>query len=140
MKIALAADHQGYNLKQELIDELKDKYELIDLGTDSTKIVNFPDFAIALGEKIVKKEADLGIAICGTGIGMSIAANKVKGVMCAKIDSLNDAVFAKHHNNANVLAFSSNKTKEEVIEMIEAFLNTQFSSEERYARRIQQIK
>lgn len=140
MKIALAADHRGYNLKQELIENLKENYEIVDLGTDSEDSVDFPKFGILIGETIKNKEADLGIAICGTGIGISIAANKVKGVMCAKIDNLNDAVFAKHHNNANVLAFSANKTKEEALEMINAFLNTTYNGEEKYQRRIDEIK
>ena len=139
MKIALAADHRGYPLKQELIENLKEKYEIIDLGTNSEESVDFPQFGILVGETVKKGDADLGIAVCGTGIGISIAANKVKGVMCAKIDNLNDAVFAKHHNNANVLAFSANKTKEEALEMINAFLETTYNKEEKYQRRIDAI-
>lgn len=77
MKIALASDHRGYKLKQELIEYLKTKYEIIDLGTNSEESTDFPKYGILLGESIQKKEADLGIAICGTGIGISIAANKV---------------------------------------------------------------
>ena len=122
-----------------MINNLKDKYEVLDLGTNSDESVDFPEFGILLGETVKDKKADLGVAICGTGIGISIAANKVKGIMCAKIDNLNDAVFAKHHNNANVIAFSANKTKEEALEMINAFLETSYNNEEKYQRRIDEI-
>ena len=81
MKIALASDHRGYHLKQELIEALKEKCEILDLGTNSEESVDFPEFGILVGETVKNKEADLGIAICGTGIGISIAANKVKGVI-----------------------------------------------------------
>ena len=120
MKIALASDHRGYHLKQELIKELEKSYEIIDLGTNSEEQVDFPIYGIKLGETIQNKEADLGIAICGTGIGISIAANKVKGVMCAKINSEEEAILAKQHNNANVIALSGNTDKEKALKMIEA--------------------
>ncbi len=140
MKIALASDHRGYNLKQELIKTLKNNYEILDLGTNSTESVDFPKYGILLGETIRDKKADLGIAICGTGIGISIAANKVKNVMCAKIDSINDAKLAKEHNNANVLALRGDLNKEEAIKMIETFLSSKHLQDEKYQRRIKEIK
>ena len=140
MKIALASDHRGYNLKQELIKTLKNNYEILDLGTNSTESVDFPKYGILLGETIRDKKADLGIAICGTGIGISIAANKVKNVMCAKIDSINDAKLAKEHNNANVLALRGDLNKEEAIKMIETFLSSKRLQDEKYQRRIKEIK
>lgn len=140
MKIALASDHRGYNLKQELIKALKNNYEILDLGTNSTESVDFPKYGILLGETIRDKKADLGIAICGTGIGISIAANKVKNVMCAKIDSINDAKLAKEHNNANVLALRGDLNKEEAIKMIETFLSSKHLQDEKYQRRIKEIK
>lgn len=140
MKIALASDHRGYNLKQELIKTLKNNYEILDLGTNSTESVDFPKYGILLGETIRDKKADLGIAICGTGIGISIAANKVKNIMCAKIDSINDAKLAKEHNNANVLSLRGDLNKEEAIKMIETFLSSKYLQDEKYQRRIKEIK
>ena len=123
MKIALASDHRGYDLKEYLIKELKKNYEILDLGTNSTESVDFPVYGIALGEAIKNKEADLGIAICGTGIGISIAVNKVQGVMCAKISNEIEAKLAKEHNNANVIALSGDLPQEEALNMINTFLN-----------------
>lgn len=140
MKIAIASDHRGYKLKQELISSLQEKYTIIDLGTNSEESVDFPKYGIALGETIKNKKADLGIAICGTGIGISIAVNKVKGVMCAKISNIEEAQLAKKHNNANVIALSGNTTKEEALKMIEEFLKSTPNKEEKYQRRINQIK
>lgn len=139
MKIALASDHRGYKLKQELIEYLKTKYEIIDLGTNKEESTDFPKYGILLGETIQKKEADLGIAICGTGIGISIAANKVKGIMCAKINNEEEAKLAKEHNNANVIALSGKTPLEQAKKMIEIFINSNPNKEEKYQRRINQI-
>lgn len=140
MKIAIASDHRGYKLKQELISSLQEKYTIINLGTNSEESVDFPKYGIALGETIKNKKADLGIAICGTGIGISIAVNKVKGVMCAKISNIEEAQLAKKHNNANVIALSGKTQKEEALKMIEEFLKSTPNKEEKYQRRINQIK
>ena len=139
MKIALASDHRGYKLKQELIEYLKTKYEIIDLGTNSEESTDFPKYGILLGESIQKKEADLGIAICGTGIGISIAANKVKGIMCAKINNEEEAKLAKDHNNANIIALSGKIPLEKAKKMIETFINSTPNQETKYQRRINQI-
>lgn len=139
MKIALASDHRGYKLKQELIEYLKTKYEIIDLGTNSEESTDFPKYGILLGESIQKKEADLGIAICGTGIGISIAANKVKGIMCAKINNEEEAELAKEHNNANIIALSGKIPLEKAKKMIETFINSTPNQETKYQRRINQI-
>lgn len=139
MKIALASDHRGYNLKQELVEKLKNNYEILDLGTNSEEQVDFPQFGIALGETIRDKKADLGIAICGTGIGISIAANKVKGIMCAKISNKDEARLAKEHNNANIIALSGDIKPEEAFNMVVTFLNAEPNTEEKYLRRIEQI-
>lgn len=140
MKIAIASDHRGYKLKQELINNLKNNYEVLDLGTNSEESVDFPKFGIFLGETIKDKKADLGIAICGTGIGISIAANKVKNVICAKINNIEEAKLAKEHNHANILAISGKITTNEAMKMIETFLNTKPLNDEKYLRRINQIK
>ncbi len=139
MRIALASDHRGYVLKSELIKVLKDDYEILDLGTNSEESVDFPLFGIKLGETIRDKQADFGIAICGTGIGISIAVNKVKGVMCAKISSIDEARLAKEHNNANAIAMSGSIDKDKAIEMVKTFIKSNPNSEEKYTRRINQI-
>ena len=140
MTIAMASDHIGYKLKQEIIENLQKEYQILDLGTNSEESVDFPKYGIALGETIKNKKADLGIAICGTGIGISIAVNKVKGVMCAKISNIEEAKLAKEHNNANVIALSGKTPKEEALKMIEEFLKSVPNKEEKYQRRINQIK
>ena len=140
MKIAIASDHRGYKLKQEIIENLQKEYQIIDLGTNSEESVDFPKYGIALGEVIKNKKADLGIAICGTGIGISIAVNKVKGVMCAKISNIEEAKLAKEHNNANVIALSGKTPKEEALKMIEEFIKSTPNKEEKYQRIINQIK
>ncbi len=141
MKIAIASDHRGYELKEYLIAELSinEEIEVLDLGTNSLESVDFPIYGIKLGEAIKNKEADLGIAICGTGIGISIAANKVKGVMCAKINNEKEARLAKEHNNANVIALSGETDPEEAFNMIVTFLNSEPNQEEKYQRRIEEI-
>lgn len=140
MKIALASDHRGYRLKQELIENLKQEYEIIDLGTTSEESTDFPVYGIKLGETIIENKESIGIAICGTGIGISIAANKVKGIMCAKISNKEEARLAKEHNRANVIALSGNLTKEEALDMIYEFLNAKEIDEEKYTKRINQIR
>ena len=138
MKIGIASDHRGYALKEALKGSLID-CEIIDYGTTNTDPVDYPDYAFKLGKVINQKEADLGILICGTGIGMSIAANKVKGIRCAHVASSNDAILAREHNNANVIAFGKNTTVNEAIKMVDLFIATDFKKEERHIRRIQKI-
>lgn len=140
MKIALASDHRGYKLKQELIENLKQNYEIIDIGTTSEESADFPVYGIKLGETIKENKDTIGIAICATGIGISIAANKVKGIMCAKISNKEEARLAKEHNRANVIAISGNLSKKEALEMIYEFLNAKEIEEEKYIRRIEQIR
>ena len=105
MKVGIASDHRGYKLKEKLKGYLLKKgYEGLDLGTNSTESVDYPDFGIALGEKVRDKEVEFGIAICGTGIGISIACNKVKGIRCARVTNSRDAKETRSHNNANIVA------------------------------------
>ena len=102
MKIGLASDHRGYKLKQQLINELKNRnYEVIDYGTNSEESTDYPDYAFKLGESIVNKNADFGVAICGSGIGISIACNKVKGIRCAKVDSIGDVIATRNDNETS---------------------------------------
>ena len=137
--IFLGADHRGYELKKELVKELTN-YELIDYGTYSTESVDYPDYAFLLGYKVVKKEVDYGIAICGSGIGISIACNKVNGIRCAKVNTVLDAKMTRLDNDANVIALSAKTNKNDAIELINTFLETNFSNEERHINRINKIK
>lgn len=138
MKIAIATDHNGVKEKEELIAKIKG-YEFIDMSTDNTPIDDYPDFAFRVAEAVVNKEVDYGILMCGTGIGMSIAANKVKGVRCAHCSSKEQAHLAKEHNNANIIALSYKQDINELMSMIEEFLKTPFSEDERHVRRINKV-
>lgn len=138
MKIAIATDHNGVNEKKELINRLKE-YEFIDLSTDNNPTDDYPDFAFRVCQSVNNKEADLGILMCGTGIGMSIAANKVKGIRCARITNEEDAKLAKSHNHANAIAFSAKTSLNDAIKYIKTFINTQVDSSERHQRRVNEI-
>ena len=85
IKIGIASDHRGYTLKEQIIDKIANQYEIIDCGTTSIESVDYPDYAFKLGNLVADKDVDFGIAICGSGIGISIACNKVKGIRCAKV-------------------------------------------------------
>ena len=136
MKIYIASDHRGYELKEFIKKNLD--YEFIDLGTTSTTSVDYPDYAFKIGKK-VRDNNKFGIAICGSGIGISIACNKVKGIRCAKVNSIKDAITSRKDNNANIIALSSNINKDRVLKIIDTFINTNFSSEERHIKRIKKI-
>ena len=108
MKVAIGCDHAGYPLKMAVEDKLlKDGYEIMDLGTDSTEPVDYPGYGKAVGEAVARGLAERGIVICGSGIGISIAANKVKGVRCALCTSVEMAEMSRRHNDANVLAMGA---------------------------------
>lgn len=136
MKIAIANDHKGFLLKEQLVLYLKENgYEVLDLGTDSLDSTDYPIYAKKLGEKIISKEVEKGILICGTGIGMSIAANKIKGIRCAKVSNEEEAYLTRLDNDANVLALSCKIEKEEAFKIVSVFLKTTTSEEERHVRR-----
>lgn len=127
MKIGLANDHGGYELKNKLIQELEKKgYIVVNYGSDSTLRADYPVYAFKMCQGLINSEIDFGIAICKTGIGMSIACNKVKGIRCAKIDNEIDAEFSKRHNNANIIAISANKKLDEILKLIDIFINSTF--------------
>ena len=111
-------------------------YEAIDFGKNSDEPVDYPEFAFKVGEAIRDKKIDRGILVCRTGIGMSIACNKVKGVRCAKVDSVEEAALTRIDNDSNVIALSYAKTLPEMKEIIKTFLEMNFSDEERHKRRI----
>lgn len=140
MKIGLASDHRGYKLKTKIENYLKKRgFDVIDFGTTSTSSVDYPNFGILLGEAASNKEIDLGIAICGTGIGISIACNKVKGVRCAKISNVKEGKLSIMHNNANVIALSGSMPTFRAYDIIDVILKTKYIEEERHQRRIDLI-
>ena len=137
--IGIASDHAGYEIKNKLITYLKElNYDVKDYGTDSIDSTDYPIYAFKLGEAI-NNEIDKGILVCGTGIGMSIACNKVKGVRCSKVDNLIEAKLTRSHNDSNVLALSALKDIEELKKIVKVYLETPFSNEERHIRRIDEI-
>ena len=136
MKIAIANDHNGVNIKTMLKKYLEELgYEVLDFGSNTSESVDYPNYAFKVGKSVANKESDLGILICGTGIGMSIACNKVKGVRCAKVSNLEESILSRQHNNANVIALSSHLSESDLKEITKAFIETNFSSEERHIRR-----
>ena len=137
MKIGIASDHRGVILKEKIKNYLNDKYKIIDYGTNSIESVDYPEYAFKIGESIKDNKIDFGILICGTGIGMSIACNKVKKVRCAKVTTKEDAFLARSHNNANVIALSENTSNYK--EIIDTFLTTEASKEEKHQRRVEMI-
>jgi ribose 5-phosphate isomerase B len=140
MRLAIATDHNGVNEKKEIISFLLNQgFEVDDLSPDNTSIDDYPDFAKRVCESVLNKKADLGILMCGTGIGMSIAANKFKGIRCAKVSDESEAILARQHNNANVIALSYKENINSLKLMIEKFVKTEFSNEERHIRRIEKI-
>lgn len=140
MKIGISSDHRGYEKKQKLIELLKEKYDITDFGNDVfDQEDDYPDYAIKVSEAVAKGELDYGITMCGSGIGVSIAANKVKGIRCAKVDNVEDAKLSKKDNNSNVIALNSSKPIEELKEIIEAYLTTNYEFVPRYQRRIDKI-
>lgn len=141
MKIVIANDHRGAKLKNIIVKHLeKNNYSVEDIGTNNNISVDYPKYAFELCKKIIEKDADFGILICGTGIGMSIAANKVKGIRCANVHNNLEAKLSKEHNNANVIAISSNLNALKAKKMVDTFLKTSFSNEERHLNRIKLIE
>jgi len=140
MKIAIATDHHGVEEKKEIMKKLENKYEFIDKSVNNYATDDFPDFALAVAKSVLSKEADFGILMCGTGIGMSIAANKVKGIRAAHCSNVEQARLTRLDNDANIICLSYKQDISELIQMINMFMNTEHSKEERHHRRVQKIK
>lgn len=141
MKIGIASDHQGIHLKEKMIYYLKGKVsKLVDFGTNSEESVDYPLYAKIVADKVNAKEIDFGILVCGTGIGMCIAANKVNGIRCANVYDENQAFLARSHNDANIISIRQDMPAELAIKIIDKFMNTPFSKEERHVRRIKEIE
>lgn len=140
MKIALASDHGGFALKEELKTYLAGEgYALLDLGTDSEESVDYPIYGKACAEAVAGGKADKGIVCCGTGIGISIAANKVRGIRCALCTDTVMAELTKKHNNANMLALGGRTTDvETAVAITKTWLETEFEGG-RHQRRIDML-
>jgi len=137
MKIGIASDHRGFKLK-ELIKENLD-YDFIDYGTNSEESTDYPIYAFKLGEAVVNKDVEYGVAICGSGIGISIACNKVKGIRCAKVSNEEEAKYTRNDNNSNIVAFGEKTPLEEALNIVKTFVETPSSTEEKHQRRVQEI-
>lgn len=138
-KIAIASDHAGFNLKEAIKNHFADSVEWLDLGTDSEESVDYPDFGKALGEAITNGEAPRGVVICGSGIGISIAANRFPKVRAALCMTKEMAHLARQHNDANVLALGERLVDtERAIEIVDVFLNTEFEGG-RHQRRVDKL-
>ena len=139
-KVAIASDHAGFELKEILKDFLKDHCEVLDLGTDSTKPVDYPDFAKKLAEAVVAGEAQRGILICGSGIGASVAANKIAGARAGLCHDSYSARQGVEHDHMNILALGSRVIGVELAkELVSVYLAAVESEEPRHLRRIQKI-
>lgn len=140
MKIAIACDHGGLDLKKAAIKYLNEHdYEVVDFGTDTPTSCDYPDFALPAAEAVAKGECKYGVLICGTGIGVSIAANKVKGIRCAHCHDTFSAKFTRLHNDANMVAFGQRVIGEGLmLEILDTFLTTGFEGG-RHQNRIDKI-
>lgn len=140
MKIYIASDHRGVLLKNKIIKHLMDKKILVnEVSIINNENDDYPDFAFAVCQKVLEDDTNLGILLCGNGIGMSIAANKVKGIRAIRaVDEL-DCYNGKNHNGANVLCIGSNLDEELVKTMVDTFINTPNPNKERHIKRINKI-
>lgn len=136
--VALASDHAGFALKEELKTEItRLGLDYLDLGTDSSDSVDYPDFGRAVADALTEGRADRGVIVCGTGIGISIAANRVNGVRAAVCHDATTARLAREHNDANVLALGARIICSEVAkDCLHAFLSATFDGGERHQRRV----
>ena len=141
MKVAVACDHAGFPLKQTIMDVVsKAGHEVIDLGTDSTAPVDYPDFAEKAGRAIQRREADRAIVICGSGVGAAVAANKMAGIRAGLCHDTYSAHQCVEHDDVNLLALGGRIIGPEVaVEIVRAFLAAKFSGEERHLRRVNKI-
>ncbi|HAX02734.1 MAG: ribose 5-phosphate isomerase B [Tenericutes bacterium GWC2_34_14] len=140
MRVAIGSDHGGFELKEKIKNYLlEQKITVVDYGTNSSESVDYPEYGEKVGHAVMNDHFDFGIVLCGTGIGISIAANKVEGIRAALIYDNETARLAKEHNNANVIAIGGRTTSyEKAISMINTFMKTSF--EERHQRRLDKIK
>jgi RpiB/LacA/LacB family sugar-phosphate isomerase len=141
MRIALGSDHAGFDMKQSLLTYVQGLgYEALDVGTDSTAPVDYPDFAEAVGEAIRSHRAERGILICGSGVGASVAANKIPGIRAGLCHDCYSAHQGVQHDNMNILVLGSRVIGLELArDLVKEFLDANFSEEERHVRRLQKV-
>jgi ribose 5-phosphate isomerase B len=141
MRIAIGSDHAGFELKRHLADALTARgHEVTDLGTNSLESCDYPDYAARVAYEVVQGRADRGMLVCATGMGMTMAANKVKGIRAALAVNPDEVLLTRQHNDANILAFSARYTKPEEAEaMARIFLSTKFESGGRHQRRVNKM-
>ncbi len=143
MKLVIGSDHAGFNLKATVIEYLKKNFpdiEVENIGTNSTESADYPTFSSEVAKRVASKEFDKGIVICGSGIGVSIVANKIDGVRCGLIYKVGMAEQSVLHNDINVIALGERNIEEKTaLKIVEEFITTSFSNEERHIRRIEMI-
>ncbi len=139
-KICIASDHAGYHLKNKLLDFLiKKNISIIDLGPNNNSSVDYPDYAKKVSNRVKNKKSDVGILVCGSGIGMAISANKIKGIRAALCYNLKSTRLSREHNNANIIAIGSRLTKKkDALKLVKIFLETKFEGG-RHLRRVKKI-
>jgi ribose 5-phosphate isomerase B len=142
MKVIIGSDHAGYNLKEKLKKYLdKKNISYLDLGPNNNKSVDYPDYAQKVSKEVLKNKNSKGILICGTGLGMSIAANKIKGIRAVPAYDSYTAKMARMHNNANILTLRGRLfSYKKILQIINIFLKTNFSNEERHKHRINKLE
>ncbi|WP_053373743.1 ribose 5-phosphate isomerase B [Paenibacillus sp. FJAT-27812] len=142
MKIAIGADHAGYRLKDEVVPFLQSLgHEIEDVGCSCDQSVDYPDYALPVCDLVTSGKAERGILICGTGIGMSIAANKVRGIRCALVNDMFSAKATREHNDTNVLALGERVIGPGIaLEIVRIWLETPFSNGERHVGRVNKVK
>ncbi|MDQ3063924.1 MAG: ribose 5-phosphate isomerase B [Acidobacteriota bacterium] len=141
MKVVVASDHAGFSLKKHLVEFLeKQGFEIIDIGTDSETPVDYPDFAEKIGLAIVREQATRGVLICGSGVGASVAANKIPGVRAGLCHDTYSAHQGVEHDRMNILVLGARVIGVELaFELVKAFLAAEFTNEERHLRRLEKI-
>ena len=141
MKIALACDHGGVNLKEAIKKHLIGLgHEVVDFGVNSSESVDYPDYALKAATSVANKETECGILVCGTGIGISLAANKVPGIRCAVVSDVFSAKMSKAHNDANMLSLGERVLGRGLaLEIVDAWINTEFEGD-RHSKRVNMIK
>ena len=140
MKVYIATDHRGVDVEKQIVESLKEKgMEIIQTKIPHSDIDDYPDFAFEVANNVLKDKGSYGILICRTGIGMSIAANKVKGIRASVCKDVETAKLTRIDNNSNILCLSYNTPLNELLDIIDAYLNTSHSDEERHHRRVDKI-
>jgi RpiB/LacA/LacB family sugar-phosphate isomerase len=142
MRIVIGSDHAGFELKKQIAVYLKQgKHEVLDIGTDSTEPVDYPDYAEALGKAILEGRAERGVLICGSGVGASVAANKMPGIRAGLCHDTYSAHQGVEHDDTNVLVLGARVVAYALAEeLVRAFIEASFTNEERHRRRLEKIK